>query len=1055
MNSTPLILVVGMHRSGTSLLGNLLHSAGVSLPGPLIAGDQNNPEGYFERADITYLQEELLIALDRWWPSATGMEPLPGDWLCRSVTQRYRSHLAALLATEQKRQQSAWAIKDPRTSLLLPLWRPLCSALGISLRVVLALRDPHEVVASLCQRDALPAGMTAERAEAIWRHHNYTVLRQAAGLPLLMVNYGHWFVGPGQAREQLQRVLTFCGVANRNQSADVLECALAQVKPQLRRSHNLAGTVNLHKTTKAIYGALANGDANQAMAWFASAQPSPQSTPIQMMSGFSPGKRARLRAHFWAWRSRRADRKQVDVPLIEPGSWFDTDHYCAQLHGMAACSRSTLLHHYRTIGWLAGCSPHNLFDTAHYKKSCDLAGISLHGNALDHWLSAGQLHMLTPHPLADASWLLLQPSDGRTMATLSLSHLHPWGAAAEAISANPSEARNLLAEWLSADQLPLSGLLALLRHTPSDTEPHSPSPGLAQLHPWGAAAEAISANPSEARNLLAEWLEQEQLNPEALATLATLPADPPPPSGSMATGSPKRSWRAIILGSSWLNWQTHALLQHLPWHLDPEQAIWCESWPTSNITEAKGDSETLTLLVLHLQPLELTNQQGLLPALAGKVVIDMRPEQVRMLRWLGINAHSISAASPLRHPLLAASAEEASSSMGLPSPKAIAASNASGMQAPLCLGSTGALWERSLDSSCWCLPAFHSQANTNAPYARQLAAWLQACQLAGIQLVELAAPSSPVPFDGFEFLAQPEPKPAGWLPVQRFRNEITPAELQAELSWRRQGSPPPPPCSTPTPKHRCIWKSCSQAPDAAVCVSLYNYAVRIEETLKSVHTQTLSALELIVVDDASSDGSSAVVLAWLERHSQRFARTLLLQHEVNSGLAAARNTAFAAAEASWCFVLDADNQLKPEAVAQCLAVAHHAPATTAVVHPLVALAYEQPDTYARTLLSHQSWQRECFQSGNYVDAMALVRRSAWQQVGGYTHIPGGWEDFDFWCSLIDAGLHGVLCPQLLAVYNVHDTSMAATCTRRLERPLSRLLMQRHPWLRLPLAAEAL
>ena len=996
MNSSTLILVVGMHRSGTSLLGNLLHSAGVSLPGPLIAGDQYNPEGYFERADITDLQEELLIALDRWWPSASGMEPLPGDWLCRSVTQRYRSHLAALLATEQKRQQSAWAIKDPRTSLLLPIWRPLCSALGISMRVVLALRDPHEVVASLCQRDALPAGMTAERAEAIWMHHNYTVLRQAAGLPLLMVNYGHWFSGPGQAREQLQRVLTFCCVANKNLGADILERALAQIKPQHRHSHNLAGAVNLHKTTKAIYGALANGDANQAMAWFASAQPSPQSTPIQVMSGFSPGKRARLRAYFWAWHSRRAARKQVDIPLIEPGSWFDTDHYCAQLHGMAACSRSTLLHHYRTIGWMAGCSPHNLFDTAHYQKSCDLAGISLHGNALDHWLSAGQLHMLTPHPLADASWLLLQPSDGRTMATLSLSHLHPWG----------------------------------------------------------AAAEAISANPSEARNLLAEWLEQEQLNPEALATLATLPADPPPPSGSVATGSPKRSWRAIVLGSSWHNWQTHALLQHLPWHLDPEQALWCEGWPTSSTTEAKADNETLPLLVLHLQPLELTNQQGLLPALAGKVVIDMRPEQVRMLRWLGVNAHSITATSPMRHPLLTASAAEASSSMGLPSPEALAASNPSEMQAPLCLGSTGALWERSLDSSCWCLPAFHTQATKNAPYARQLAAWLQACQLAGIQLVELAAPSSPVPFDGFEFLAQPEPKPAGWLPVQRFQNEITPAELQAELSWRRQGSPPPPPCSTPTPNHRCIWKSFSQAPDAAVCVSLYNYADRIEEALKSAHAQTLSALELIVVDDASSDGSSAVVLAWLKRHGQRFARTLLLQHEVNSGLAAARNTAFAAAEASWCFVLDADNQLQPEAVAQCLAVAQHAPATAAVVHPLVALAYEQPDTYARTLLSHQSWQRECFRSGNYVDAMALVRRSAWQQVGGYTHIPGGWEDFDFWCSLIDAGLHGVLCPQRLATYNVHGSSMAATCTRRLERPLSRLLMQRHPWLRLPLAAEA-
>ena len=51
--------------------------------------------------------------------------------------------------------------------------------------------------------------------------------------------------------------------------------------------------------------------------------------------------------------------------------------------------------------------------------------------------------------------------------------------------------------------------------------------------------------------------------------------------------------------------------------------------------------------------------------------------------------------------------------------------------------------------------------------------------------------------------------------------------------------------------------------------------------------------------------------------------------------------------------------------------------------------------------------------------MALVRHSAWESVGGYSHIPGGWEDFDFWCKLIDADYHGVLCPQVLATYRLH------------------------------------
>ena len=75
--NAPLILVVGMHRSGTSLLGSILEALGVAMPGPLMPGDHHNPGGYFERSDITALQEELLIDLQRWWPSERGTQPLP------------------------------------------------------------------------------------------------------------------------------------------------------------------------------------------------------------------------------------------------------------------------------------------------------------------------------------------------------------------------------------------------------------------------------------------------------------------------------------------------------------------------------------------------------------------------------------------------------------------------------------------------------------------------------------------------------------------------------------------------------------------------------------------------------------------------------------------------------------------------------------------------------------------------------------------------------------------------------------------------------------------
>ena len=59
MDMAPLVLVVGMHRSGTSLLGGILQQLGIALPGETIKGDCHNPEGYFEWDEVVAIQERL------------------------------------------------------------------------------------------------------------------------------------------------------------------------------------------------------------------------------------------------------------------------------------------------------------------------------------------------------------------------------------------------------------------------------------------------------------------------------------------------------------------------------------------------------------------------------------------------------------------------------------------------------------------------------------------------------------------------------------------------------------------------------------------------------------------------------------------------------------------------------------------------------------------------------------------------------------------------------------------------------------------------------------
>ena len=118
MSRPPLLLVLGMHRSGTSLLGGILERLGVELPGETIVGD-HNLEGYFEWEAVVALQERLLIDLQRWWPAHEGTLPLPLDWLNHPATRTVYAELCSLLSVVID-NQTAMGSWDPRSSRLLP-----------------------------------------------------------------------------------------------------------------------------------------------------------------------------------------------------------------------------------------------------------------------------------------------------------------------------------------------------------------------------------------------------------------------------------------------------------------------------------------------------------------------------------------------------------------------------------------------------------------------------------------------------------------------------------------------------------------------------------------------------------------------------------------------------------------------------------------------------------------------------------------------------------------------------------------------------------------------
>lgn len=227
-----------------------------------------------------------------------------------------------------------------------------------------------------------------------------------------------------------------------------------------------------------------------------------------------------------------------------------------------------------------------------------------------------------------------------------------------------------------------------------------------------------------------------------------------------------------------------------------------------------------------------------------------------------------------------------------------------------------------------------------------------------------------------------------------------------------------------------------------VAVSLYNYQRFIAECLDSIAASNHSNIELVVVDDASrGDDSAGAAIQWMQQHHKRFGRVSLLIHRHNQGLAEARNTGFRYARTDPVFVIDADNVIYPRALSRL----HEF-----VAYRGYAAAFSQLEWFGDTkrLGFGDVWDKAALSSGNYIDAMAMISKRAWERVGGYTHFEGGWEDFELWCKFFEHGLPGIFVPEILCRYRVHGTSMISTDTTNSEERLKVELTARHPWLNL-------
>ena len=244
MRCRELILCVGMHRSGTSLTASILESLGICLPGELIAADAANMKGYFENRSIVDAQEKLLKDLGYWWPTERASRGMPGSVIKKRVYIDYIDWLSKHIDELFDTGDHQIAIKDPRTSLLMPAWRLAAARLGITLKVVICIREPRDVCWSLIWRDGPSVGMNWSRAQRLWMRHYRDLLKNLENIPALVVSYENWF-NPDERDAQVKSLANFIG---KSCTKKQIESVVRIVKPEI----NHGGVNRLAKVDRAV-----------------------------------------------------------------------------------------------------------------------------------------------------------------------------------------------------------------------------------------------------------------------------------------------------------------------------------------------------------------------------------------------------------------------------------------------------------------------------------------------------------------------------------------------------------------------------------------------------------------------------------------------------------------------------------------------------------------------------------------------------------------------------------------------------------------------------------
>ncbi|MDP2041723.1 MAG: glycosyltransferase family A protein [Algoriphagus sp.] len=223
-------------------------------------------------------------------------------------------------------------------------------------------------------------------------------------------------------------------------------------------------------------------------------------------------------------------------------------------------------------------------------------------------------------------------------------------------------------------------------------------------------------------------------------------------------------------------------------------------------------------------------------------------------------------------------------------------------------------------------------------------------------------------------------------------------------------------------------------PLVSIVIPIYNQAQFLEETFEAVINSTFKQVEIIIVDDGSTDGSSEVALKLKHKYPEKV--SVIIQE--NSGPAKARNEGIKIARGNYILPLDGDDLISSTYIANAVKVLEE--------NPEVKVVYSEAEKFGDKMGKWilKPFSLRSLSLDNMIFVSAFYRKKDWEIVGGYDErMTWGWEDWEFWINMLKSGGEVVKLPETGFFYRIRKNSRRKSTNKKSKQKTIDLINSKH------------